>query len=46
LVLLCAGGWRGEAAVRKATAHRQLLDAVRYVVDNGVKWANLPADFP
>ncbi|MGC2998774.1 transposase [Streptomyces sp. G35A] len=23
-----------------------ILDAVRYVVDNGVKWANLPADFP
>ncbi|MET9914127.1 transposase, partial [Streptomyces sp. NPDC006476] len=26
--------------------HRQMIDAVRYVVDNGVKWANLPADFP
>ncbi|MEU9175244.1 IS5 family transposase [Streptomyces sp. NPDC048420] len=26
--------------------HRVILDAVRYVVDNGVKWANLPADFP
>lgn len=23
-----------------------MLDAVRYVVDNGVEWANLPADFP
>ncbi|MFC9246574.1 transposase [Streptomyces sp. NPDC057136] len=23
-----------------------MLDAVRYVVDNGVKWADLPADFP
>ncbi|WP_406470394.1 transposase [Streptomyces sp. NBC_01615] len=23
-----------------------MLDAVRHVVDNGVKWANLPADFP
>ncbi|MEU6603194.1 IS5 family transposase [Streptomyces flaveolus] len=23
-----------------------MLDAVRYVVDNGVKWVNLPADFP
>lgn len=23
-----------------------MLDAVRYVVDNGVKWANLPTDFP
>ncbi|WP_344012433.1 transposase, partial [Streptomyces thermospinosisporus] len=26
--------------------HRVMLDAVRYVADNGVKWANLPADFP
>ncbi|MFC5958043.1 transposase [Streptomyces pratens] len=23
-----------------------MLDAVRYVADNGVKWATLPADFP
>jgi transposase len=23
-----------------------MLDAVRYVVDNGVKWVNLPRDFP
>ncbi|GGX46587.1 hypothetical protein GCM10010353_71430 [Streptomyces chryseus] len=23
-----------------------MLDAIRYVVDNGVKWINLPADFP
>jgi transposase len=26
--------------------HRQTLDAIRYLVDNGVKWRNLPADFP
>ncbi|WP_240981024.1 MULTISPECIES: transposase [unclassified Streptomyces] len=23
-----------------------MLDAVRYVVDDGIKWANLPKDFP
>ncbi|MCX4403587.1 transposase [Streptomyces sp. NBC_01764] len=23
-----------------------MLDAIRYVVDDGVKWANLPADLP
>ncbi|MER6029801.1 transposase [Streptomyces sp. NPDC001851] len=23
-----------------------MLDAVRYVVDNRIQWANLPADFP
>ncbi|RKT09881.1 putative transposase of IS4/5 family DUF4096 [Streptomyces sp. 1114.5] len=26
--------------------HRQLLDAVRYLVAEGVRWASLPADFP
>jgi len=25
---------------------RQVADAIGYVVDNGVKWRNLPADFP
>ncbi|WP_211128121.1 transposase [Streptomyces yatensis] len=23
-----------------------MIDAVRYVVDNGIKWANMPTDFP
>ncbi|MFE9601383.1 ISAs1 family transposase [Streptomyces hokutonensis] len=27
-------------------AHREILDAVRYLVDNGVKWMALPVDFP
>lgn len=26
--------------------HREILDAVRYLVDNGVKWMALPVDFP
>lgn len=26
--------------------HRVMPGAVRHVVDNGVKWANPPADFP
>ncbi|MFC4471977.1 transposase, partial [Streptomyces xiangluensis] len=26
--------------------HRQMLDAVRYLVDNGTKWRSLPVDFP
>ncbi|MFI6289526.1 IS5 family transposase [Streptomyces sp. NPDC051018] len=26
--------------------HRQILDAVRYLVDNGIKWRSMPADFP
>lgn len=40
-----------EAYVCRSTwkpgyCHRVMLDAVRYVVDNGVKWVNLPCDFP
>ncbi|WP_436847082.1 transposase [Streptomyces atratus] len=26
--------------------HRQTLDAIRYLVDNGIKWRSMPADFP
>ncbi|WP_456302773.1 IS5 family transposase [Streptomyces mirabilis] len=26
--------------------HRDILDAIRYAVDNGVKWPALPADYP
>ncbi|MGW7674144.1 transposase [Streptomyces sp. NPDC054775] len=26
--------------------HRDILDAIRFVVDNGVKWPALPADLP
>lgn len=26
--------------------HRQMLDAVRYVTDNGIKWRAMPVDFP
>ncbi|MFI2206745.1 transposase [Streptomyces sp. NPDC020192] len=26
--------------------HREMLDAVLHVVDNRIKWSNLPADFP
>ncbi|WP_327425539.1 IS5 family transposase (plasmid) [Streptomyces sp. NBC_01527] len=36
-------GWGGRP---EGYCHRQILDAIRYVVDNGVKWANLPRDFP
>lgn len=30
----------------EAFCHREMLDAVRYLVDNGVKWVALPVDFP
>lgn len=26
--------------------HRQMFDAIRYLVDNGIKWRAMPADFP
>ncbi|MFI9588637.1 hypothetical protein ACIHCQ_44300 [Streptomyces sp. NPDC052236] len=28
----------------EAFCHREMLDAVRYLVDNGVKWMALPVD--
>jgi hypothetical protein len=34
-------GGRPEAHPR-----REIVDAIRYVVDNGIKWRVLPADFP
>ena len=30
----------------EAYCHREMLDAVRYLVDNGVKWMAMPVDFP
>lgn len=36
----------GRGGRPEGYCHRVMLDAVRYVVDNGVKWVNLPADFP
>jgi transposase len=36
----------GRGGRPEGFCHRQMTDAVRYVADNGVKWANLPADFP
>ncbi|WP_078093212.1 transposase [Streptomyces sp. fd1-xmd] len=26
--------------------HRQMVDAVRYLVDDGIKWRAMPADLP
>ncbi|MEU2134645.1 transposase [Streptomyces sp. NPDC018352] len=36
----------GRGGRPESYCHRVMLDAVRHVVDNGVKWASLPADFP
>jgi transposase len=45
--LLPVPGWlRGRGGQPEAYCHRQMLDAIRYLVDNGVKWRAMPADFP
>ncbi|MFD7137790.1 IS5 family transposase [Streptomyces sp. NPDC059894] len=45
--LLPVPGWlRGRGGQPEAYCHRAMLDAVRYLVDNGVKWRAMPGDFP
>lgn len=36
----------GRGGQPEGYCHRQMLDAVRYTVDNGIKWRAMPADFP
>jgi transposase len=36
----------GRGGRPEGYCHRQLIDAIRYLVDNGVKWRNMPSDFP
>lgn len=46
-VLLPVPAWlEGRGGRPEGYCHRQMLDAVRYVVDNGIKWRSVPADFP
>ncbi|MET7575322.1 IS5 family transposase [Streptomyces sp. NPDC005492] len=45
--LLPVPAWlRGRGGQPEAYCHRAMLDAVRYLVDNGIKWRAMPADFP
>ncbi|MEU6300916.1 IS5 family transposase [Streptomyces erythrochromogenes] len=45
--LLPVPAWlEGRGGRPEGYCHRQILDAVRYVVDNGIKWRSVPADFP
>ncbi|WP_234390522.1 transposase [Streptomyces sp. MMG1533] len=37
---------RGRGGQPEAYCHRAILDAIRYLVDNGIKWRAMPADFP
>lgn len=45
--LLPAPPCQTKTGGRPETWHRrEIVDATRYVVDNGVKWRALPADYP
>jgi transposase len=45
--LIPVPAWMGGRGGRpEGYCHREMLDAVRYVVDNGIKWRALPTDFP
>lgn len=45
--LLPAPGWlAGRGGRRAKHCRREVVDAILYVVDNGIKWRALPADFP
>ncbi|MFD7733642.1 IS5 family transposase [Kitasatospora phosalacinea] len=45
--LLPVPGWlRGRGGQPEAYCHRAILDAIRYLVDNGTKWRAIPVDFP
>ncbi|MDX2758416.1 IS5 family transposase [Streptomyces europaeiscabiei] len=45
--LLPVPGWlRGRGGQPEAYCHRAILDAIRYLVDNAIKWRAMPADFP
>ncbi len=45
--LLPMPAWlRGRGGQPEAHCHRAMLDAIRYLVDNGTKWRAMPADFP
>ncbi|MES5824769.1 IS5 family transposase [Streptomyces sp. RG80] len=45
--LLPVPGWmRGRGGQPEAYCHRAILDAIRYLDDNGIKWRAMRADFP
>jgi transposase len=45
--LLPVPAWlRGRGGQPEGYCHRAMLDAIRYLVDNGIKWRAMPGDFP
>lgn len=41
-----AGMLAGRGGRPEGYCHRQMIDAIRYLVDNGIKWRSKPSDFP
>jgi transposase len=40
-------GWlEGRGGQPESYCHRQMIDAIRFLVDNGIKWRAIPVDFP
>ncbi|MFD7324826.1 IS5 family transposase [Streptomyces sp. NPDC059875] len=40
-------GWlEGRGGQPESYCHRQMIDAIRFLVDNGIKWRAMPVDFP
>ncbi|MFQ3556615.1 transposase [Streptomyces gramineus] len=44
--LLPVPGWLASRGGRPGHCHRQMIDAVRCLVDNGIKWRAMPSDLP
>ncbi|MFF3460488.1 IS5 family transposase [Streptomyces sp. NPDC002730] len=45
--LLPTPAWlEGRGGQPEAYCHRQMLDAIRYLVAGGISWRSMPADFP
>ncbi|MCX4992129.1 MULTISPECIES: transposase [unclassified Streptomyces] len=45
--LLPVPAWlAGRGGRLEGCCHRQMIDAVRFLVDNGIKWRAMPSDFP
>lgn len=46
-LLIPVPAWmQGRGGRPEGFCHRTMLDAIRYLVDNGIKWRAMPVDFP
>lgn len=46
-LLLPVPAWlQGRGGQPEGYCHRQMLDAIRYLVSGGIAWRAMPADFP